>query len=46
MMRDADEMHYLMHIATENLILFLQSLYKTFWSNDTCFLLLITNLYA
>jgi hypothetical protein len=46
MMRYADEMHYLMHIATENLILFLQSYYKTLWSNDTCFLLLITDLYA
>ena len=31
---------YLMHIATENLILFLHSLYKPFWSNYTCFLLL------
>jgi len=38
-------MYYLMHIAAENLILFLQSLYKTLRSNNPCFLLLITDLY-
>ena len=35
---------YLVHIATEMLILFLQSLYKALWSNHTCFLLLRTYL--
>ena len=33
-------LYYLVHIAAEKLILFLQSLYKALWSNDTCFLLL------
>lgn len=36
---------YLVHIATEKLILFLQSLYEALWSNDTCFLLLRTYLH-
>lgn len=35
---------YLVHIATEKLILFLQSLNETLWGNDTCFLLLGTYL--
>lgn len=36
---------YLVHIATEKLILFLQSLYKALWSNHACFLLLRTYLH-
>lgn len=33
-----------MHVTTEKFIFFLHSLYKAFWSNNTCFLLLCTNL--
>lgn len=35
---------YLMHITTKKFIFFLHSLYKAFWSNNTSFLLLCTNL--
>jgi hypothetical protein len=41
-----DLMNYLMHIAAEKLILFLQPLYKSLRSNNTRFLLLATDLCA
>lgn len=35
---------YLVHVTTKKLILFLYSLYKTLWRNNTSFLLLRANL--
>ena len=40
------QMYYLMHIAAEKLILFLQPLYKSLRSNNACFLLLVAGLHA